>query len=88
MTVFYTPTLLMQSVKETWRDSVDVFVDFIHNKYGELPNLDITIFIIYFTCGKYWSVYVLREFGYFHFDIMVTVDFHADSKECVILAKM
>ena len=88
MMVPYIPTFLMQSVEEARRDSIEVFVDFIHNKYGELPDLDITTLVVPFTCGKHWSVYVLGEFGYFHFDSMVTIGLHADSKRCVILAKM
>ena len=53
MTVPYIPTLLMQSVEEARRDSVEVFVDFIHNMYGELPDLDITTIMVPFTCRKH-----------------------------------
>ena len=75
-------------MEEAWRDCVEVFIDFIHDKYGELPDLDIITLVVPFTCGKYWSVYILGEFGYFHFDFAVTAGLHADSKIRVIFAKI
>ena len=88
MTVPYIATLLTQSVLEEGRETLEVFVDFVHNKYSELPSLDITTLIVPFTCGSHWSVYVLGDHGYFHFDSMVTAGLHADSKRRVHLAKM
>ena len=88
MTLPYITPLLMQSVQDVGRDGLEVFVDFIHNKYGELPGLDITTLIVPFTCGKHWSVYVLGDYGYFHFDSMVTAGFHADPIKHVLLAKL
>lgn len=53
MTVPYITSLLTQSVEEAGRDGLEVFVDFLHNKYGELPDLDITTLIVPFSCGKH-----------------------------------
>lgn len=41
-----------------------------------------------YTQGSHWSVYVLGDFKYFHFNSMVIVGLHASSKKCVLLAKM
>ena len=53
MTVPYISTLLIQSVEETERDNLEAFVDFLHNKYSELLDLDVTILIVPYSCGKY-----------------------------------
>lgn len=47
----YISILLTQIIEEAWRDGLEVFVDFVHNKYGELPNLDITILIVTLPSG-------------------------------------
>ena len=69
-------------------DGLEVFVDFIHNKYGELPDLDMITLIVSFTCGKHWSVYVLGDYGYFHFDSMVIAGLYANLIKHVLFAKL
>lgn len=61
MAVPYIPTLLTQMVEEQRRDSLEVFIDCVHNKYGELPDLDITTFIVPISCGSHWIVYVVGD---------------------------
>lgn len=31
-----------------------------------------------YTCGKHWTMYVLGNQGFFHFDSMASVGFHYD----------
>lgn len=63
----YTLTILTHMVKETGRDGLHEFIYFIHNKYGEVLDLDNTTLIVNFSCGKHWSVYLLGNQGYFYF---------------------
>ena len=88
MTVPYISTLLMQSLEEADGDGLEVFVDFLHNKYSELPELDVTTLIVPYSCGKHWSVYILLDYGYFHFNSMISCGLHADFKRRIYLAKM
>ena len=53
MTVSYISTLLMQSLEEAEGDGLEVFVDFLHNKYSKSPELDVTTLIVPYSCGKH-----------------------------------
>jgi hypothetical protein len=75
-------------IKHAGRDGLEVFVDFIHNKYGEVLDLDITTLILLFSCGKHWSVYLLRVNVTFTFIHMFTTGLHSNLKICVHLAKL
>lgn len=48
MTLPYIPIILIQIVEEAGSDGLEVFVNFLHNKYGELPDLDIITLIVHF----------------------------------------
>ena len=60
----------------------------MHNKYSELPELDVTTLIVPYSCGKHWSVYILSDYGYFHLDSMISCGLHVDFKRRICLAKM
>ena len=59
-------------------ERLQVFVDFIHDKYPALPPTDITTLIVPYTCGKQWTVYILGDQGFFHFDSMRGAGLHVD----------
>lgn len=67
---------------------LELFIEFIHDKYPTLPSLDITTLLVPFTCGKHWTLYVLGEQGFFHFDFLSDVRLHSDSTNRTRLAKM
>ena len=78
----------MQSMKEAEMDGLKMFVDFLLNKYGELPDLDITTLIVHFSCENYWSVYVLMDYRF----ILILIQwsllvFMLTSKDVSILQK-
>ena len=50
----------MQIVEEAGRDGSKIFVNFVHNKYDELLDLDITILIIFFLRKVLKRLYVKR----------------------------
>lgn len=83
MTMPYISTLLTQSVEEKGRDGLEIFVDFVHNKYGKLLGLDIITRIVPLSCGKHWSVYIFKDHGWFHFYSMVTASLYSNSKEMI-----
>lgn len=60
----------------------------MHEKYTALPELDVRTLIVPYTCGKHWSVYVLGERGFFHFDSMPACGLHSDVTIRIRLAKM
>ena len=84
----YLTPLLRTHLEEEGRDSLEVYIGFLHDKYGALPELDITTLIVPFTCGKHWSVYVVGDHGFFHFDSMITSGLHSDSQRRVDIAKL
>ena len=88
MTGPYICNLLMQSVEEAGREGLEVFVDFLHNKYSELPGLDVTTLIVPYSCNKHWSAYILSDYGYFHLDSLISCGLHADFARRICLAKM
>lgn len=69
-------------------EKLQVFLDFIHDKYPTLPDLDITTLLVPFTCGKHWSLYVLGDQGFFHFDSLRDCGLHSDSVNRTSLAMM
>lgn len=56
--------------------------------YPTLPELVRTTLLVPFTCGKHWTLYVLRDQGFFHFDSMTDARLHTNSTICIRLAKM
>ena len=80
-------SLLMQSVEDARRNGLEVFVNFLHNRYSELPELDVTTLIVPYTCGKHWSVYILSDYGYFHLDSMISCGLHVDFTIRICLRK-
>ena len=48
--------------------SLEVYIDLIHDKYHTLLELDITIFLVSFTCGKHLTMYILGDQKFIHFD--------------------
>ena len=59
-----------------------------HDKYGALPLQDFNTLIILYTCKKYWSLYIVGELGFYHFDSLVDAGFHSDTDFHVSLAKL
>ena len=59
-------------------DRYEYFIDFLHDKYYALPDLDITTFFVLYTCGKHWTLYALGPQGFFHFNSMASAGFHFD----------
>ena len=70
------------------KENLDLFLEFIHDKYPVLPELDITTLLVPFTCGKHWTLYVLGDQGFFHFDSMCDAGLHSDTTNRTRLAKM
>ena len=46
-------SLLHAHLEEEKNDNLEVYIGFIHEKYGMLSTLDITTLIGYFTCEKH-----------------------------------
>ena len=69
-------------------ERIEAFIEFIHDKYPTLPELDITNLLVPFTCGQHWTLYVLGDHGFFHFDSMRDAQLHNDSTRCTRLAKL
>ena len=69
-------------------DRMEVFVEFIHNEYKALPDLDITTLLVPYTCGKHWTLYVIGDQGFFYFDSMADAGFHFDLTIRTRLAKL
>ncbi len=80
--------MLKGYLKEQGKDNLEVYVSFIHDKYGALPAQVINTIIIPYTCGKHWIVYIVGEHGFFHFDSMVDSCLHSDNKFRRSLAKL
>lgn len=85
---YYLVSLLSLHVRDKKLSDVEVYIDFLHNKYTALPPLDITTLIVPYTCGKHWSVYALGNRGFIHFDSMSRFGLHSDSTIRTSLAKM
>ena len=66
----------------------EAFIEFMHDKYPTLPELDITTLFVPFTCGKHWTLYVLGPQGFFHFDSLRDAGLHSDSTIRTRLAKL
>lgn len=84
----YLGPLLMSHVDELKSDTLEVYVTFIHDKYGALPPQDMKTLLVPYTCGKHWTVYVVGEHGYFHLDSLVSSGMHADTTIRKRLAKL
>ena len=69
-------------------ENLEAFIEFIHDKYPTLPELDITTLLVPFTCGKHWTLYILGDQGFFHFDSMRDAGFHTDPTIRMRLAKL
>ena len=69
-------------------DRYEHFIDFLHDKYSALLDLDITTLFVPYTCGKHWTLYALGPQGFFHFDSMASVGFHFDLTIRKRLAKL
>lgn len=69
-------------------ENLEVFIEFVHEKYPALPELDITTLLVPYTCGKHWTLYVLGDQGFFHFDSMSSCGLHSGSTIRTRLAKM
>ena len=69
-------------------DRFEDFINFLHNMYTALPNLDITTLLVPYTCGKHWTLYALGNHGFFHFDSMASTGFHFDMTIRTRLAKL
>ena len=70
------------------KERLEAFVEFIHDKYPALPDLDITTLLVPYTCGKHWTLYVLGDQGFFHFDSLRDAGFHSDPTIRTRLAKL
>jgi len=84
----YLIPVLMRFCELHSMDRLEVFIEFIHNKYTTLPELDITTLLVPYTCGKHWTLYVLGDEGLFHFDSMANAGFHFDLTIRTRLAKL
>lgn len=83
----YLVSMLKSHVRDK-KDSVEVYLDFLHVKYTALPGSDVRTLIVPYTCGKHWSVYVLGDRGFFHIDSMLGCSLHSDVTIRTSLAKM
>ena len=83
----YLVSLLRSHVRDK-NSSVEVYMDFLLDKYTALPGLDVRTLIVPYTCGRHWSVYVLGDRGFFHFDSMARYGLHSDVIIRTSLAKM
>ena len=69
-------------------ESLEVFIEFVHEKYPNFLELDITTLLVPYTCGKHWTLYILWDEGFVHFGSISNVGLHSDSKIRKRLAKM
>ena len=84
----YIGPLLLAYVEEQRKDALEEYVNFIHDKYGALPSQDIKTLIVPYTCGNYWTVYIVGEHGFFHLDSLVESGLHFDIRIEKRLAKL
>ena len=80
--------LLTSHVRGARCSGVEVYTEFIRDKYSALPSLDITTLIVPYTCGKHWSVYAIGEEGFFHFDSLPGSGLHSSVTIRTCLAKL
>lgn len=71
--------LLLAHVEEQRKVVLEVYVGFIHDKYGALPSNDIKNLVIPYTCRKHWTIYVVGEHGFFYPDSLVESSLHSDT---------
>ena len=69
-------------------NNLEVFVEFVHEKYPALPGLDMTTLIVPYTCGDHWSVYILGDQGFFHMNSLSISGWHSETTIRTHLAKM
>lgn len=55
----YLYSLLRAFVKSQHAHSLEVYIEWVHERYCALFGSDITILIVPYTSGKHWSVYNL-----------------------------
>ena len=84
----YLGPLLRAHLIDEGHDSLEGYIGFIHDKYGALPSQDFNTLIIPYTCGKHWSLYVVGELGFYHFDSLVDAGFHSERDFPLSLAKL
>ena len=85
------PYLVLVSTGYSELNSVDCyenFIDFLHDKYSALPDLDITTLFVPYACGKHWTLYALGPHGFFHLDSIASDGFHFDLTICTRLPKL
>ena len=75
----YIGPLLLAHIQEQGNDALEVYVNFIHDKYGALPSQDIKTLIVPYTCRKHWTVYMVGDHGFFHLDSLVGSGLHSDT---------
>jgi len=80
--------ILRSFLKLHTAENLEVFVEFIHEKYPALPGLDMTTLIVPYTCGNHWSVYILGDQGFFHMNSLSGYGPHSDITIRTQLAKM
>lgn len=80
--------LLKAYLEEQGKDNLEVYVDFIHDKYAAFSAQDIKTLIIPYMYGKHWTLYIVGEHGFFHFNSLVDSGLHSDYKFRRNLAKL
>ena len=80
--------LLISHVRGARSSGVEVYTEFIWDKYTTLPPLEVTTLIVPYTCGKHWTVYAVGDKGFFHFDSLPGSGLHSDGTIRTFLAKL
>lgn len=55
------------------------YIDITHKKNLSLPGLDIATLIVPYTCMKHWSVYIVGDQGFVHFNSMIGYVLHSNA---------
>ena len=80
--------LLSSHICDNNSSNIEVYTDFLRDKYTTLPALDITTLIMPYICRKHWSVYALGDQGFFHFDSIPRSGLHFNVTIRTSLANM
>lgn len=84
----YLYSLLRAFVESHNAQSLEVYIEWVHERYFTLLGLDITTLIMPYTHGKHWSVYVPGHHGFFHFNSTKDSRLHSSTIICTHFTKM
>src|SRR5579875_3578302 len=84
----YLVSILNGFCKSSPNENYEVFIDFVHDKYPNWPDLELKTLLVPYTCGSHWTLFVLGENGFFHFDSSADCGLRSNLAVHVRLAKM